>query len=127
MALFDNATYKFYSDTLGRSEVPDEATFDKYALEERLYVKSLLDDGLISERGENGVDSAVCMMVEEDYKNFLALTGDDAPKVSESIGGYSFTRSTKVQELAAERDTTTLAQRKYKWLSLYCDIEAGVL
>lgn len=126
MALLDNATYEFYSDTLGRSEVPDEATFNRLALEERLYVKSLFDDGLITEREENGIASAVCLMVEEDYKNSLALSGENAPKVSESIGGYSFTRSTKAHDLAAERNTPSLAERKHRWLSLFCDIHAGV-
>ncbi len=127
MALFDNVTYTFYSDTLGRAEVPNADEFDKYALEEKLYVKTLLDDGLLVEREENGIDSAVCLMIEEDYKHAKTLSGENAPKTSESIGGYSFSRSTKAHDAEVDKDTETLAQRKYKRLSLYCDIESGVL
>ena len=43
MALFDNVTYTHYHDDLGRSVVPDAATFDAGKLEIILYVKSLVN------------------------------------------------------------------------------------
>ena len=67
MALFDNVTYTHYHDDLGRSVVPDAATFDAGKLEIILYVKSLVNDGLIVEREPGGIDDACCMMIESDY------------------------------------------------------------
>ena len=63
MALFDNVTYTHYHDDLGRSVVPDAATFDAGKLEIILYVKSLVNDGLIVEREPGGIDNACCMMM----------------------------------------------------------------
>ena len=87
--MFENVNYTFYSDTLGRSDVPTETDFNKYKLENLLFVKRLLGDGLIVEREERGVDSAVCMMIEIDYKAAQIATGDALPASSESIGSFS--------------------------------------
>ena len=67
MAQFDNVTYEHYSGALGRAIVPDAATFNQYKLENVLYMKSLLNDGLIKEREPGGIDDACCMMIEESY------------------------------------------------------------
>ena len=67
MALFDNVTYTYYTGTLGRTKVPSEAVFNDYKLQNVLYVKSLLNDGLLKEREAGGIDNACCMMIEEDY------------------------------------------------------------
>ena len=126
MALFDNVNYTFYCDTLGRSAVPDEAAFKPYVLENCLYVKSLIDDGLLAEKAEDGFDSAVCMMIEEDYKYSLIESGQTAVEASESIGGYSYSANTKAYDVALEKNSRSLAEKKYRWLALYCHVLAGV-
>lgn len=126
MAQFDNVNYTHYSSDLGRAIVPDAATFDAYKLENILYMKSLLNDGLIKEREAGGIDDACCMMIEEDYCAAQAESGADDVQTSESIGGYSYSVSAKASEIAIEKNAKSTAEKKYKWLSLYCDILNGV-
>ncbi len=125
MALFDNVTYTYYTDTLGRSEVPDTEAFNKYKTENILRIKELANSGLIIEREENGIDSAVCMMIEEDYLAAQAEAGSNDVKTSESIGGYSYSASSKASDAAIEKNAKSTAEKKYKWLSLYCDVVNG--
>lgn len=125
MALFDNVTYAYYTGTLGRTKVPSEAVFNDYKLQNVLYVKSLLNDGLLKEREAGGIDNACCMMIEEDYCAAQAQAGADDVQTSESIGGYSYTASSKASELAIEKNAKSTAEKKYKWLSLFCDILSG--
>ena len=126
MALFDNVTYTYYTGTLGRTKVPSEAIFNDYKLQNVLYVKSLLNDGLLKEREAGGIDNACCMMIEEDYCAAQAQAGADDVQTSESIGGYSYAASSKASELAIEKNAKSTAEKKYEWLSLYCDILNGV-
>ena len=126
MALFDNVTYTYYTGTLGRTKVPSEAVFNDYKLQNVLYLKSLLNDGLLKEREAGGIDNACCMMIEEDYCAAQAQAGADDVQTSESIGGYSYTASSKASELAIEKNAKSTAEKKYEWLSLYCDILNGV-
>ena len=126
MALFDNVTYTYYTGTLGRTKVPSEAVFNDYKLQNVLYVKSLLNDGLLKEREAGGIDNACCMMIEEDYCAAQAQAGADDVQTSESIGGYSYAASSKASELAIEKNAKSTAEKKYEWLSLYCDILNGV-
>ena len=126
MALFDNVTYTYYTGTLGRTKVPSEAVFNDYKLQNVLYVKSLLNDGLLKEREAGGIDNACCMMIEEDYCAAQAQAGADDVQTSESIGGYSYTASSKASELAIEKNAKSTAEKKYEWLSLHCDILNGV-
>lgn len=125
MALFDNVTYAYYTGTLGRTKVPSEAVFNEYKLENELYIKRLIGDGLIIEREAGGIDNACCMMIEEDYCAAQAQAGADDVQTSESIGGYSYTASSKASELAIEKNAKSTAEKKYKWLSLFCDILSG--
>ncbi len=125
MALFDNVTYAYYTGTLGRTKIPSEAVFNDYKLQNVLYVKSLLNDGLLKEREAGGIDNACCMMIEEDYCAAQAQAGADDVQTSESIGGYSYTASSKASELAIEKNAKSTAEKKYKWLSLFCDILSG--
>jgi len=123
--VFENVNYTFYSDTLGRADVPTEADFNKYKLENVLFVKRLLGDGLIVEREENGIDSAVCMMIEIDYKAAQIATGDALPASSESIGSFSHGKNTKAYDAQVELNAKSVEQQKYRALSLFCDITAG--
>ena len=127
MALFDNVNYTHYSSDLGRAIVPDEATFNSYKLENTLYIESLLNDGLIIERKAGGIDDACCMMIEESYTAAQIESGKAGAAItSESIGGYSYSKSSKAADIQTEKNAKSTAEKKYKWLSLYCDILSGV-
>lgn len=127
MAQFDNVNYEHYSEALGRAIVPDAAAFDAYKLENILYVKSLLNDGLIKEREAGGIDDACCMMIEESYNAAQIESGKAGGAItSESIGGYSYSKSSKAADIQTEKNAKSAAEKKYKWLSLYCDILSGV-
>ena len=127
MALFDNVNYTHYSSDLGRAIVPDTATFDAYKRENVLYVESLLKDGLIKERKAGGIDDAVCMMIEESYNAAQIESGSTGGAItSESISGYSYSKSSKAADIQIEKNAKSTAEKKYKWLSLYCDILNGV-
>ena len=128
MAQFDNVTYTHYHNDLGRNIVPDTATFEQYKLENVLFCKSLLNDGLITEREPGGLDDACCMMIETDYEAAQAEKGADNAggfMTSESIGGYSYTKSSKAAEIAIEKNAKSADAKKYKWLSLYCNVLNG--
>ena len=128
MAQFDNVTYTHYHDDLGRTIVPDTATFEQYKLENVLFCKSLLNDNLIREREPGGLDDACCMMIETDYQAAQTEAGAGSTGgviTSESIGGYSYSKSTKAAEIAIEKNAKSADAKKYKWLSLYCDVLNG--
>ena len=128
MALFDNVTYTHYHNDLGRNVVPDEAAFNAGKLAVTLWVKSLYDDGLLIERQPGGIDDACCMMIETDYQAAQTEAGAGnagGVKSSESIGSYSYTRSTKAAEIAAEKNAKSADENRYKWLSLYCYVMNG--
>ena len=125
MALFDNVTYTYYTGTLGRTKVPSEAVFNEYKLENELYLKQLLNDGVLVEREPGGIDNACCMMIEEDYCAAQAESGADNVETSESIGGYSYSVSAKASEIAIEKNALSKDEKKYKWLSLFCEVMNG--
>lgn len=127
MALFDNVTYTYYTGTLGRTKVPSEAVFNEYKLENTLFIESLLNDGLIKERKAGGIDDACCLMIEESYNAAQIESGNAGGAItSESIGGYSYSKSSKAADIQTEKNAKSTAEKKYKWLSLYCDILSGV-
>lgn len=127
MARFGNVTYEHYSEVLGRAIVPDAATFEQYKLENVLFIKLLLNDGLIMEREAGGIDDACCMMIEESYNAAQIESGKAGGTItSESIGGYGYSKSSKAADIQTEKNAKSTAEKKYKWLSLYCDILNGV-
>jgi len=127
MALsFENVNYTYYSNTLGRAEVPDEATFNNYAFATKAFIQSLYDDGLILERAANGYDNAACMLIEEAYKADQAEAGSGNIDTSESIGSYSHSMSAKAAEIAVEINAKSADQKRYNWLKIYCHILGGV-
>lgn len=126
MAQFDNVNYTHYSSDLGRAIVPDAAAFDAYKLENILFIKTLLKFGLIKEREAGGIDDACCMMIEEAYTAAQIEAGSaDGAITSESIGGYSYSKSSKAADIQTEKNAKSTAEKKYKWLTLYCDILNG--
>lgn len=123
--MFENVNYTHYSSDLGRAIVPNAAAFDTYKLENVLYIESLLNDGLIKERKVGGIDNACCMMIEEDYCAAQAESGADDVQTSENIGGYSYSVSAKASEIAIEKNALSKDEKKYKWLSLFCEVTNG--
>ena len=128
--MFENVNFTFYSDTLGRSAVPTEADFDRYADDNKLYMKGLINDGIVAEREENGIDSAVCRMIEVDYLTEQEATGAAAENggsvASESINGYSYSYDRTAQQEAVKRNAKSAAQKKIDAIKLYNDWLAGV-
>jgi hypothetical protein len=124
MAL-ENATYTFYTETLKRSEVPDETTFNKYAFENKLYMQQLLDEETVTEKATDGASSAVCMMTEVDYKAARIQSGEDLPESSESIAGYSHSTDVHAYDRAIDLNMKSTSAEKYKWLQIYCNVSNG--
>lgn len=128
--MFENVTYTFYSDTLGRSAVPTEADFNNYADDNKMFVKQLVNDGIITEREENGVDIAVCRMIEIDYLTEQEASGAEAESggsvASESINGYSYSYDKTAQQEAVKLNAKSAAEKKINIIKLYNNYHAGV-
>jgi len=120
---YENVTYTFYT-SLGRSAIPTQAEFDKYALENKLYVDTMLP--FITERNENGIDSAVCLMCEVDYLVAQAIITANLSKKSESLDGYSYTLDAGEKERIQDATFKTTAEKKRYWLGLFCEIYGGI-
>lgn len=114
--MFENVTYEFYNDTLGRSVVPDEKVFNDLAFAEKAFVKSILP--YIVERDVDGIDTAVCMMTEEAYTAMKSGTNGRI-ETSRSLDGFSQSFDiSKVQ---------SVENKKIDWLKRYCYLDIGVL
>lgn len=128
--MFGNVNYTYYSDTLGRSAVPTEADFNRYADDNRLFMKGLINDGIVTEREENGISNAVCRMIEIDYLTEQEASGAAAENggsvASESINGYSYSYDKTAQQEAVKRNAKSAAQKKIDIIKLYNDYRAGV-
>lgn len=128
--MFENVNYTYYSETLGRSAVPTEADFNRYADDNRLFMKGLINDGIVTEREENGIDNAVCRMIEIDYLTEQEASGAAAESggsvASESINGYSYSYDKTAQQEAVKRNTKSAAQKKIDIIKLYNDYCVGV-
>ena len=129
--MFENVNYTYYSDTLGRSAVPSEADFNNYADDNKMFVKQLVNDGIVTEREENGLDIAVCRMIEIDYLTAQEASGAAAENggsvASESINGYSYSYDKTVQQEAVKLNAKSAAAKKIDIIKLYNDYDAGVL
>lgn len=127
--MFENVNYTYYSETLGRSAVPTEADFNRYADDNRLFMKGLINDGIVTEREENGLDIAVCRMVEIDYLTEQEASGAAAESgsvASESINGYSYSYDKTAQQEAVKLNAKSAAEKKIGIIKLYNDYDAGV-
>lgn len=128
--MFENVNYTYYSDTLGRSAVPTEADFNYYADDNKLFMKGLINDGIITEREENGLDIAVCRMIEIDYLTEQEASGAAAESggsvASESINGYSYSYDKTAQQEAVKRNAKSAAEKKIDIIKLYNNWHAGV-
>ena len=128
--MFENVNYTYYSDTLGRSAVPSEADFNNYADDNKMFVKQLVNDGIVTEREENGLDIAVCRMIEIDYLTAQEASGAAAENggsvASESINGYSYSYDKTAQQEAVKLNAKSAAEKKIDIIKLYNDYDAGV-
>lgn len=128
--MFENVNYTYYSETLGRSAVPTEADFNRYADDNRLFMKGLINDGIVTEREENGIDNAVCRMIEIDYLTEQEASGAAAESggsvASESINGYSYSYDKTAQQEAVKLNAKSAAEKKIDIIKLYNDYHAGV-
>ena len=128
--MFENVNYTYYSDTLGRSAVPTEADFNNYAEDNKMFMKQLVNDGIVTEREENGIDTAVCRMIEIDYLTAQEASGAAAENggsvASESINGYSYSYDKTAQQEAVKLNTKSAAAKKIDIIKLYNDYDAGV-
>lgn len=122
--MFENVTYTFYSDTLGRAVVPSEEAFDELKLTNIQEMKRLLP--FLEEREENGIDSAVCMMIEAEYKLNQEMNTNNGPISSENVSGHSVSFDTKSREKAVELNAMSLAETKIKAIRLFCNVDVGV-
>lgn len=128
--MFENVNYTYYSETLGRSAVPSEADFNNYADDNKMFVKQLVNDGIVTEREENGLDIAVCRMIEIDYLTAQEASGAAAENggsvASESINGYSYSYDKTAQQEAVKRNAKSAAEKKIDIIKLYNNYHAGV-
>ena len=128
--MFENVNYTFYSDTLGRSAVPTEADFNNYAEDNKMFMKQLVNNGIVTEREENGLDIAVCRMIEIDYLTAQEASGAAAENggsvASESINGYSYSYDKTAQQEAVKLNAKSVAEKKIDIIKLYNDYDAGV-
>ena len=128
--MFENVNYTYYSDTLGRSAVPSEADFNNYADDNKMFVKQLVNNGIVTEREENGIDIAVCRMIEIDYLTAQEASGAAAENggsvASESINGYSYSYDKTAQQEAVKLNAKSAAAKKIDIIKLYNDYDAGV-
>ncbi len=127
--MFGNVNYTYYSETLGRSAVPTETDFNRYADDNRLFMKGLINDGIVTEREENGIDIAVCRMIEIDWLTAQETSGAAAESgsvASESINGYSYSYDKTAQQEAVKLNAKSAAARKIDIIKLYNDYDAGV-
>ena len=128
--MFENVNYTYYSETLGRSAVPTEADFNNYADDDKMFMKQLVNDGIVTEREENGLDIAVCRMIEIDYLTEQeasgAATESGGSVASESINGYSYSYDKTAQQAAVKLNAKSAAEKKINIIKLYNDYNAGV-
>lgn len=122
--MFENVNYTFYSDTLGRAVVPSEKAFDELKLTNIQEMKRLLP--YLEEREENGIDSAVCMMIEAEYKLNQELNATPKAIASESVSGHSVSFDTSSKTKAVELNAQSLATQKIQAVRLFCNVDVGV-
>lgn len=125
MANFGKVTYTQYSSVLGRAIVPDETTFNSLKLLNIQLMKSWLP--YVEEKETDGIDNAVCMMIETEYvDNQLQNGQSDNSIASESVNGHSIsygsTSRTKLEELNAK----STDQKKLDVAKLFLIFNIGI-
>lgn len=122
--MFEKVTYTHYSNTLGRSVIPDEQSFDALKLTNVQEMKKVLP--LVFERETDGIDSAVCMMIEAEYKVQNGISDVAKTISSENVSGHSVSFDNSASNKANEKNIRSLAEMKLDAIKLFCDISVGV-
>lgn len=122
--MFEKVTYTYYSDTLGRSVVPDEDTFNSLKLTNILEMKRLLP--YLTEKEEDGIDSAVCMMIETEYKVNNEQSTQNKIIASENVSGHSVSFDNSLINKNVELNVKSLAEQKIQVIKLFCYVNVGV-
>lgn len=131
--MFENVTFTFYKEELKGVAIGDEETFDRYARDNKIYVKTLILDGIITQDVKSvDIDTAVCFMAEVDYltaKEQGREKGEenDVQIASESIGSYSYTVDNSQKAKSIEQNYKSADSQKAKYLRLYCNLRTGLL
>lgn len=124
---FDKVNYTFYSSTLGRSVVPTEADFNALKLTNVQTMKKWLPF-LVSEDETDGIDIAVCMMIEVEYNDNQIVKGaDDSSIASENIGGHSISFSSTTRTKLEELNAKSTDAKKIEMAKLFCTFDFGVM
>lgn len=127
MADYTKVTYTYYSDTLGRAVVPTAEEFNALKLENIQKMKHYEEIGVVEETEENGIISAVCMMIEADYKINSLKSGTSAAAIaSESLGGHSISYGSTALNKQNELDAKSADAQKIDAIKLFCRFNIGV-
>lgn len=116
--MFENVTYEYYSNVLGRSVIPSAEDFDALKLTNIQEFKKLLP--YIEEREENGITNAVCLCMEKEYQ--AQTDGAAAAVSSESLSGHSVSYDMNIKAKIVK----PLDVQKMEVVKLFCFVNVGV-
>lgn len=127
MADYENVTYTYYTETLGRAVVPNEQEFNALKLPNIQTMKHYEEIGVVEELESNGIRSAVCMMIEAEYSNNQLKQGKSSSSIaSESLGGHSVSYGSSALNKQVELDAQSLDAQKIGAIKLFCRLNIGV-
>lgn len=115
---FEDVNYDYYHATMGRSVIPDEASFNAIKDGIILDIKRMMPRVIPLEN--DGIAKAVCMMCECEYAD--TVTQDGLAVASESVGGHSISYDASM----VQKNAKSTAEKKMQWLKRYCRVEIGV-
>jgi len=131
--MFENVTFDFYKDELKGVKIKDADTFERYARDKKIYVKTLILDGIIGDDVDKvNIDTAVCLMAEVDYETAKEQGKEENEEeakivVSESIGSYSYTVDNSQMNKSIVLNYKSADSQKAKYLRLYCALRTALL
>ena len=123
--MFENVTYDFYSDTLGRAIIPTENDFNAFKLQNIQEMKKLLP--YLEALEINGIDSAVCLMIEVDYEADYNLKNNSSILASESVTGHSVSFDNTIKSKEIELNAKSIEIKKMDRIKLFCRLCVGVV
>lgn len=127
MADYTQVTYTYYTETLGRAVVPNEQEFNALKLPNVQTMKHYEEIGVVEELENNGIISAVCMMIEAEYSNNQLKQGESPSSIaSESLGGHSVSYGSSALNKQVELDAQSLDAQKIGAIKLFCRLNIGV-
>lgn len=124
----DQVTYAFYTETLKRTAIPSKTEFDSLAVQNSAYFESLSSAYSITERSDNGIASAVCMMCEVDYLINQAMTSTEnsGRASSVSVGSVSESYDKSYANAVITANIKPAEVQKMDYLKQFCHVYCGV-